>query len=253
LWGKLKKVFNLVDSDIPYHAASLSFFTIFSMLPLIALLVAVITYLPIFETYSKPITTFIFEFVNPTHSQKLKIFLENFLTNTDKLGGIGILYLLFVFIIFFRDYEHTISKIYNVDPRPIHKVFLFYISFFITVPILYFIISIVDGFITFSYSQSFFLFLFGWSMFCILFFVSTKQKLSFKAIGISSFFTLIALSVTKTVFGYYVSLNTTYASIYGSFSIILFFFLWIYISWNIYLYGTKLCALLNKEFTVDKN
>jgi membrane protein len=253
LWKTVKKLLKLVDSDIPYHAASLSFFTIFSILPLIALLVAVITYLPIFEIYSQPIQGFIFDFINPTHSEQLKKFLENFLANTDQLGNIGIIYLLFVFVMFFRDYEYTINKIYNSAPRTIYKVFLFYLSFFIMVPILYFIISIMRGFVEFSYSQSIFLFLFGWLLFFILFFISANKKLSLKAIGISSFLTLLALSVTKTIFGYYVSLNTTYASIYGSFSIILFFFLWIYISWNIYLYGTKLCSFLNKDFSLNEN
>jgi len=253
LWKTVKKLFNFIDGDIPYHAASLSFFTIFSILPLIALLVAVITYLPIFEIYSQPIKEFIFEFINPTHSEQLANFLENFLANTDQLGSIGMFYLLFVFIMFFRDYEYTINKIYETPPRATYKVFLFYLGFFIMVPILYFIISIMRNFIEFSYSQSIFLFLFGWVLFFILFFISANKKLSFKAILISSFLTLLALSITKTIFGYYVSLNTTYASIYGSFSIILFFFLWIYISWNIYLYGTKLCSFLNKDFNLNEN
>lgn len=253
MWEKVKKLFNFIDGDIPYHAASLSFFTIFSILPLIALLVAVITYLPIFEIYSQPIKEFIFEFINPTHSEQLAKFLENFLANTDQLGSIGMLYLLFVFIMFFRDYEYTINKIYETSPRATYKVFLFYLGFFILVPILYFIISIMRNFIEFSYSQSIFLFLFGWVLFFILFFISANKTLSFRAIAISSFLTLLALSITKTIFGYYVSLNTTYASIYGSFSIILFFFLWIYISWNIYLYGTKLCSFLNKDFSLNEN
>jgi membrane protein len=31
-------------------------------------------------------------------------------------------------------------------------------------------------------------------------------------------------------------------------SALLFLFLWIYISWTIYLYGVKLCYILNKEY-----
>lgn len=251
MWEKIKKVYQFIDGDIPYHAASLSFFTIFSILPLLALLIGLVTYLPLFEIYSEPIKKFVFEFINPTHSEQLVNFLENFLANTDKLGNIGILYLLFVFVMFFRDYEYTINKIYEAEPRAIYKVFLFYLGFFVFVPILFFIFSILQGFIEFSFSQSILIFLLGWIFFFVLFFLSANKKLTFKAIGISSFLTFMALSVTKTIFGYYVSLNTTYASIYGSFSIILFFFLWIYVSWNIYLYGIKLCAILNKEQTVD--
>ncbi len=253
MWEKIKKIYDFIDGDIPYYSASLSFFTIFSLLPLIALLIAMVSYLPIFETYSDPIKKYIFEFINPTHSEQLISFLENFLANTNQLGNIGIIYLLFVFLMFFRDYEYTVNKIYNATPRPLYKVFIFYLGFFVTVPILYFALSIAKNFLEFSYSHTFFLFLFGWILFAFLFFISANTKLRFQSIALSSLVTLIALSITKTIFSYYVSLNTTYASIYGSFSIILFFFLWIYISWNIYLYGTKLCALLNKDLNIDKN
>ncbi|MFC2748099.1 MAG: YhjD/YihY/BrkB family envelope integrity protein, partial [Campylobacter concisus] len=35
--------------------------------------------------------------------------------------------------------------------------------------------------------------------------------------------------------------------VYGSFSAVLFFFVWIYISWIIFLYGLKLCAYLSNS------
>ncbi|MGD9654678.1 MAG: hypothetical protein AB7U44_05730, partial [Sulfuricurvum sp.] len=42
--------------------------------------------------------------------------------------------------------------------------------------------------------------------------------------------------------------NKSYATIYGSFSIVLFLFLWIYASWIIFVYGLKLCYLLNRFY-----
>ncbi len=83
--------------------------------------------------------------------------------------------------------------------------------------------------------------------------VSANTKITFGSAALSSSLTLVTLSVTKSLFGYYVSANTTYATIYGSFSVALFFFLWIYISWNIYLYGTKLCSILNKAQLSNEN
>jgi len=249
----LKKVFKFFKDDTPYYAASLSFFTIFAILPLIALLIVVISNIPAFSQYLDKIMLFILDFINPTHSEMLTSQIERFLTNTSKLGYIGIFYLTFVFTMFFKDYEYIVNKIHKVPSRAFYKSFFLYLSFLIIIPLLFIIFIVVSTYKEFSIYISSFASLFIWFVFIILFMVSANTKISFKAAAFSSFLTLITLSVTKTLFGYYVSANTTYATIYGSFSVALFFFLWIYVSWSIYLYGTKLCSILNKARKSDED
>lgn len=248
-----KKIINFFDDDIPYHSASLSFFTIFSMLPLLALLIVVISSLPSFNDYSAQITKYILDFINPTHSKTLADSLNNFLSNADKLGSIGLIYLLFVFTMFFRDYEYIVNKIYHTQARAVYKVFFLYFSFLIMIPIVFVGFVFLSTFMDFSFGQNILIFLFIWFVFIILFILSANKRVSIKAATIASFITLCVLSVTKSLFGYYVTVNTTYATIYGSFSVVLFFFLWIYISWNIYLYGTKICSLINKDISIDED
>ena len=248
--GKLKKIFYFFNDDTPYFAASLSFFTIFSILPLIALLIVVISSLPAFASYIDTLMLYILDFMNPTRSETLAKQITDFLANTHKLGSIGIFYLLFVFTMFFKDYEHIVNKIYNVDTRPIYKLFFMYLGFVILIPLLLFLfifISTLSKVTDFTFSQEIFSFLFIWIMFIVLFILSANTKVKFTASAIASFITLISLSITKSLFGYYVTANTTYSTIYGSFSVALFFFLWIYISWSVYLYGTKFCSILNKK------
>jgi len=253
---KLKKIFIFFTDETPYYAASLSFFTIFSLLPLIALLIVVISSLPAFSMHLDTLMLYIFDFINPTRSESLARQLDGFLSNTDKLGSIGIFYLLFVFTMFFKDYEHIVNRIYGVDTRPIYKLFFLYLAFLIFIPLLLIVfafISTLQVITDFSYSGVIFSFIFIWIIFIILFILSANTKVTIKAASISSFFTLFVLSITKNLFGYYVASNTTYATIYGSFSVVLFFFLWIYISWSIYLYGTKICSLINKNILKDGN
>ncbi|MGB3750167.1 MAG: YihY/virulence factor BrkB family protein [Arcobacteraceae bacterium] len=242
----IKRVFEFFNDDTPYYAASLSFFTIFAILPLIALLIVVISNIPTFSQHLDEIMLYILDFINPTHSQTFTSHIESFLTNTSKLGYIGLVYLTFVFTMFFKDYEYIVNKIHEVPSRAFYKSFFLYISFLIIIPLLFFIFIFLSTYKDFSIYISPFASLFIWLVFIILFMVSANTKISFRAAALSSFLTLITLSVTKTLFGYYVSANTTYATIYGSFSVALFFFLWIYVSWSIYLYGTKLCSILNK-------
>ncbi len=241
------KIYDFFADDTPYYAASLSFFTIFSILPLIALLIVVVSSLPTFAEHLDTIMLYLLDFINPTHSETLARFLNTFLVNTDKLGSIGIFYLLFVFTMFFRDYEFVINKIYNVPTRAIYKLFFLYLSFLLLIPILLFLSVLLSTMANFPFSSKIAMYLFIWIIFIILFIVSANTKVSFSSAAISSLLTLIVLSITKSYFGYYVSSNTTYATIYGSFSIALFFFLWIYVSWSIYLYGTKFCSILNQS------
>ena len=249
----IKRVFDFFNDDTPYYAASLSFFTIFAILPLIALIIVVISNIPTFSQHLDKIMLYILDFINPTHSSTLSVQIEKFLENTSKLGYIGIVYLIFVFTMFFKDYEYIVNKIHGVSSRPIYKSFFLYLSFLFVIPILFFIFIFLSTFTLQSYFISIFTSLFIWIIFIVLFMISANKKISLKAAAISSSLTLITLSITKTLFGYYVSANTTYATIYGSFSVALFFFLWIYISWNIYLYGTKLCSILNKAQLSDEN
>jgi membrane protein len=85
-------------------------------------------------------------------------------------------------------------------------------------------------------------------IFFALFKLSVNKIIDNKAALISSFITLTTLSITKNLFIYYVVYNKTYTTIYGSLSTLLFTFLWIYISWIIYLYGIKICHKLNMKY-----
>ncbi|MCD8478665.1 MAG: YihY/virulence factor BrkB family protein [Sulfurospirillum sp.] len=86
-----------------------------------------------------------------------------------------------------------------------------------------------------------------WLLIFVMYVVSAKTKIHLKSALLSSFVASLCWYISKNLFVYYVSYNKTYLSIYGSFSILLFFFLWIYLSWFIYLYGLKLCFLLNEK------
>jgi membrane protein len=86
----LKKIISWLDSffndDTTYYAASLSFFTIFSILPIIALVISVISNLPQFENYVEIFVQYIFEMINPTHSKQFVTQIMGFISNSNKLG-----------------------------------------------------------------------------------------------------------------------------------------------------------------------
>lgn len=235
------------NDDTTYYAASLSFFTIFSILPILALIISIISSLEQFNDYVDLFISYILNLINPSHSQNVAQQFTNFIANSDKLGNIGIIYMLFVFTMFFKDYEYIVNKIHNAKRKPLLTSFFFYLFFLITLPLMLAILNIVLSFYDNSIFNWLITFSFAWLIFFGLFKLSVNRHIDTKAAAISSLFTLVVLSVTKNLFVYYVVYNKTYATIYGSLAILLFSFFWIYISWIIYLYGIKMCHKLNVQ------
>jgi len=245
----LKSFFN---DDTSYYAASLSFFTIFSMLPILALLIFIISSLQIFQDYLEQFMALILDSLNPTHSDIFIQTFNNFISNTDKLGYMGIIYMCFVFIMFFKDYEYIVNKIHECKQKPLYKIFFFYLIFLIALPFTFIAFSIASSF----YGNSIFIkiisFFFPWLIMYYLFKLSVNTYIVPKAALISSFFTLVSIAITKNLFVFYVLYNKTYTTLYGSLATLLFIFFWIYISWMIFLYGIKMCHQLNIKALKEK-
>ena len=252
----LKKSISKIDSffndDTTYYAASLSFFTIFSILPIIALLIGIISSFSEFENYLDIFINYVLNILNPTHSSEIIDTLKNYISNSSKLGGIGIIYMLFVFIMFFKDYEYIVNKIHETKRKSIQFSFIFYSLFLAILPLVFVFANIVMSFYENTFFKEILSFFFGWLIFYALFKLSVNKQIDNKAALISSFLTLLILSITKNLFIYYVIYNKTYSTIYGSLATLLFTFFWIYISWIIYLYGIKMCHKLNIQVNTKK-
>jgi membrane protein len=96
------------------------------------------------------------------------------------------------------------------------------------------------------HTLSVFPFLLLWAIFFLIYKIAVNAEVSPKAAAISSFVVALVWGIAKNSFIQYVFYNKTYATMYGSFSALIFFFLWIYVSWIIVIYGMKLCYLINR-------
>lgn len=249
-------VFKILESffndDTTYYAASLSFFTIFSLLPILALLISIISYLEITAAYMDLFLDYIVDILNPTKSEQFRASIIDFLSNANKLGSVGIFYMIFVFGMFFKDYEYIVTKIHGAERRGFIKAAFLYLASLFVLPTIFILFVVVSSFVDQSILVKALSFFFAWFLMFIIFKVSSSYSLNLGAVTISSLATTIVLTITKNLFVYYVIYNKTYTTIYGSFSTLLFFFFWIYISWLIYLYGVKFCNELHKQFSVEE-
>lgn len=261
-WGEFLQ--KLKDTELAHYASSLSFHTILSLIPILLITFSIFTKMPSFQNYYEKVQSFIFNSLIPTQQELLTGYLNQFMENTLNMGALGLLFVLYISVMFFLDYEKIVSKIFEVPTRSFWEAIATYWTMLTLMPL-----GLAISFYTSSLAQdvlqqntitsSINLFQFSpylviWALYLVMYTISAKVKIHLKSALISSFIASLIWYISKNLFIYYVAYNQTYLSIYGSFSILLFFFLWIYFSWFIYLYGLKLCFLLNeKEHAKSKN
>jgi membrane protein len=227
----------------------MSWATLFFIIPFFVIIFSIIINTPIFSQYYDTIHNFVKNVVMPTQSELIMSWIDKFVQNAGRMGAIGFIYVLIAAILFFRDYDYIINDIFNDSRRSFFKGVGLYTTLLIFIPIALIVsiwfLMLVNS--KFHFSQYILQFLIIWLLVFLIYKITPKEKLPVKAVAISSFIATLVWSVAKTLFVLYISLNQTYTTIYGAISIVLFLFLWIYISWAIFLHGLQLCSILVEE------
>lgn len=212
---------------------------------------SIATSLPSFEQNYQQIESFLLQNVIPLKNDELKSYIDMFLQNSTSMGVYGLLYALFATAMFFDNYEYVVAKIFKVQKKKIWNMLSTYWTFMTLMPIAlgvsFYLSTVFRGYTGFDLLVIF-PYLIIWATFFVAYKISTSETILYKAVFISSFVSSLVWYLGKSGFIYYVMYNKAYTSLYGSFSIVLFFFLWLYISWIIYLYGLKMCAILHDKY-----
>jgi membrane protein len=238
--NKLKKIID----NITLYSAALSFYTIFSLIPIILIMLTIFANSPFFTEFYTKLEHFIATNILPTNQEAIQKYLASFLQNSSKMGIIGILYILITSILFFDNYETIISKICEQPKRNLWEKIKLYWTMITLFPIMFasamFLSIKVQLFLNINNSNlieaKIASFIITWLTF-LLAYQLTLYTPKFKYSLTSSFIVTIIFFISKNAFIYYVISNKTYTTIYGSISILMFTFLWIYINWIIYLSG----------------
>ncbi len=247
-----------IDKELTLHASSLSFYTIFTLIPLLLIIMTLLTSLPSFSDYYENIKIFIFSNLMPVNSEAIMNYIDGFLQNSVKMGVMGFAMILVASLLFFQNFEYIANKIFHAKKRTLWESITTYwtmltltpialgVSFFITAKVATMMsqTSVTSGINILPVVP----YILIWAMFFLIFQIAANTKINPKASLISSFIVAVVFSISKNAFIYYVFYNKTYATIYGSFSILMFLFLWIYVSWIIFIYGLKLCYIINRVY-----
>ncbi|WP_151901128.1 YihY family inner membrane protein [Sulfurimonas sp. NW15] len=251
-------VSSFIDKELTLFAASLSFYTIFTIIPLLLIVMAILTALPSFADYYEKIQGFIFSNLMPVNSDTVMFQINGFLQNASKMGAIGFVAILVSSLLFFKNFEYIANRIFHAKPRTLWESITTYWTLLTLTPVALGISFYITGYIAALMASNSLTsglnilplvpYIIIWGLFFLIFQIAANAKINPKASLISSFIVSVIFSVSKNAFIYYVFLNKSYTTMYGSFAILMFLFLWIYVSWIIFLYGLKLCHIIDEIY-----
>lgn len=256
-------VLSFVDKELTLFAASLSFYTIFTIIPLLIIMMSLITSLPSFQEHYESIKGFIFSNLMPVQSELIIEKIDGFLANSAKMGIMSLAAVLVASLLFFKNFEYIANRIFSAKSRGLWESITTYWTMMTLTPIALGVSFFITGKIaTLMASNSLtsgvnilplIPYIIIWGLFFLIFQIGPNAKIDPKASAISSFIVSIIFSFSKNAFIYYVFMNKSYSTMYGSFAIVMFLFLWIYVSWIIFLYGLKLCRIIDGIYKNKKS
>ncbi|MDH5394548.1 MAG: YihY/virulence factor BrkB family protein, partial [Gammaproteobacteria bacterium] len=230
-----------------------SFYTLFAIIPMLWILFSVFSTMPIFSEYYEQMKTVLMGFVVPGQSQQVIALFDSFIENSSHMGWIGLLYVLFTSVLFFANFSDVVNRIFQVANRRLLRSMLGFVAMMIMAPFVLGLSLLLSSqlavYFNFVAEVNWLSYLYSYILLCLLFYCVFKfapnAEVNPMPALISAIVTASLWQAAKTVFLYYVVLNQTYSTIYGSFSLLLFTLLWIYLSWVLCLYGLKLCYHLH--------
>jgi len=252
-----------VDKELTFFAASLSFYTIFTIIPLLLIVLTLITSMPSFSDHYEVIKSFIFSNLMPVQSELIMKNIDGFVANSAKVGAFGLLMILIASLMFFKNFEYIANKIFHAKSRTLWESITTYWTILTLTPIALSLSFYITGYVATLMASNALTsglnilplvpYLIIWGLFFLIFQIGPNAKVNPKASLVSSFIISFIFSASKNAFIYYVFLNKSYTTMYGSFAIVMFLFLWIYVSWIIFLYGLKLCYVIDAVYQNRKN
>jgi membrane protein len=247
----------LFDSRLGFYAASMSWSTLFFIIPFMVILLVLFTHMPLFETAYGKLHDLIAKNLVSSDSATIMRHIDQFVANADRLGYIGIGYVVIAAILFFKDYDYIVNDIFETPKRSALGAFRTYFFLLLFLPLMlggsFWLSTKIQKYLEamdLAGALHIYLilpYLIIWLLFYIAYQFSPRGRVSPRAAAASSFIASLIWYLAKSGFVFYITYNKTYTSIYGGLSTLLFFFLWIYISWAVFLHGLRFCYILDRE------
>jgi len=241
-------------------AASLTFTTLLSIVPMIMIAVTVFSAFPVFEEFSLEIKTFLLNNMMPDKAGGIITrYMQQFAESASRLTTVGIALLASTAMLMMLTIDKAFNTIWRVSrPRPLIKRLIVYWAVLTLAPLLVGAsLSLTSWLIGLSIGYAKHIPIFGMVTLKILPFIFTTLAFAmlFRLVPnrhvprthalIGALISAFIFESMSRIFGYYISHFPTYKLVYGAFASVPIFLMWIYLSWLAILTGAVITASLS--------
>jgi len=238
-------------------AGSLTFTTLVSLVPLVTVMLALFSAFPMFASFQSALQQYFLQTLVPESIAKPVLgWITQFASNSNRLGTVGLVFLLFAAVALMLTIDRTLNGIWRVRaPRPMAQRVLVYWASATLGPL---VLGISLSATSYAVSASKGLvnvlpvsvnLLIGTLQFALLagtlaglFHYVPNTHVRWRhalAGGISA---AVGFEVAKKGLGWYLAQVPTYSMVYGTFAVVPILLIWVYLGWVIVLLGAVIAA-----------
>lgn len=236
------------------EAASLSYTSLLSMVPLLAVVFGVASAFPVFQQWSEQLQNFVFTNFVPASGDQIQIYLERFLASVSRLTLPGMLLLIVTALLLMVRIERAFNVIWRVPTaRGIRNRIVMYWAVLSLGPLALGVAAalsaqpvfeqVAQGVSTHSAWRAIGIFCLSWLAFTLTFLLVPNRRVQFVHALVGAFFSAVLFGLAKKAFVAFVA-NASFNVIYGALATIPIFLFWLYLVWIVILLGASLAASL---------
>ena len=237
----------------PANAGSLAYTTLLSLVPLMAVMLAIFTAFPVADRVTEVIQHFIFDNFVPASGAAVQEYLGQFSDNAGKMSGVGTVALLVVALMLMEAIDSTLNDIWEVRrQRSLLKKFMIYWAVLSLGPVLIAVSVLASTYlislplITEVTSTGWGHRLLGWIpiaasalAFGLIYLMVPNRRVKGWHAMLGGLLAAWLFELAKDGFALYVTTFPSYQTIYGAMAAIPLFLLWLYLTWLVVLLGAE--------------
>ena len=236
------------------EAASLSYTSLLSMVPLLAVVFGVASAFPVFQQWSDQLQSFVFDNFVPAAGDQVQAYLQGFLDSVSKLTLPGTVFLILTALLLMVRIERAFNLVWRVPTaRSIRNRVVMYWAVLTLGPLALgaaFALSaqpvfeqVAVGASSHSNWRAMGIFSLSWLAFTLMFLLVPNRRVHFTHAAVGALLSALLFALAKKAFVAFVA-NASFNVIYGALATIPIFLFWLYVVWIVILLGASLAASL---------
>jgi membrane protein len=263
-WPEVRDLFlfaqrRLREESLPQVAGSLTFTTVFALVPLLTIALAIFTTFPLFNSFRSSLEAYFVQSVMPKSiSSTILNYLTMFASKATRLSAVGAVALIFTSIAMMNLIERVFNRIWRVrGERRWSKRILVYWAIITLGPLLIGVSLTLSSQVFMATSTlvgdvpvlgaliyTILSLALTTAGFTLLYVAVPNRDVDWQDAAWGGLVAGLAFEVAKRGFAIFITQFPTYSKIYGALAALPLFLLWVYVSWMITLFGALLVAAL---------